>query len=467
MRWVVVLLTLVMVAIGVLGYFTLRESGAPASGPTPAKAETSAAEPPLKSLKLKALSPHPDTVQEEFTRAFSRWHQEKHGRPVEIVWGDLGGGASTILRYITTNFKATPDGIGLDIVWGGGFVPYQELARSGLLQPFQVPEGILAAMPSEVGGVATRDERFHWYGTALSGFGIIWNRERLARKGIAEPQTWADLASDRMLGEVGAADPRKSGSAYMAYEIVLQGLGWPEGWAVLARMAANARRFYQGAADVPKDVSLGEVSAGAAIDFYAWAQMHEDGSRRIGFVLPKGLTVINPDAIAVLKGAPNREAAFRFVEFVLSEEGQRLWCLRRGAPDGPTRTQLDRIPVRLDVYERLREQSDVRFDSEAVKGQFRFDPDVFAARNSALKDMYGAALIDVHPELVAAWTAIIRRGLKPAEVQAFCRPPETMDSLADLSARKWDDAAFRNAKMAAWSAEARRRYEALTKGNLP
>ena len=469
MRWAVVLLAVVVAAIAVLGYFTLTDTGgsvepipAPDAGGRPAGSDAKPT--PQGPVELQALSPHPETVQQEFERAFSAWHARKHGRSVEIVWGDVGGGTSTIMRYITANFRKSPDGIGLDIFWGGGFVPYQKLAEDGLLDVCEVPDSILRSMAPDVAGVPTRDAQFRWYGSALSGFGIIFNKPRLARKGIPEPKTWTDLAAPQMLGEVGAADPRKSGSAYMAYEIVLQALGWEKGWSVLTRMAANARKFYQGASDIPKDISLGEVSAGPAIDFYAWAQVREDGPEKIGYILPQSMTVINPDAIAVLKGAPAREVARRLVEFVLSVEGQRLWYLKKGAPGGPVNDELGRIPVRMDVVEKHKAMSNVRFSPSQLKSDFRFSPDTYAARRKALKDLYGAVLIDAHPELVAAWKAVVKRGAKPDEVRTLCRPPLTNASLSAMSVEKWGDSAYRNRMIAKWSNEARRRYMALAHG---
>jgi hypothetical protein len=36
----------------------------------------------------------------------------------------------------------------------------------------------------------------------------------------------------------------------------------------------------------------------------------------------------------MFRGAPNPELATRFIEFVLSMEGQRLWAFKTGASDG-------------------------------------------------------------------------------------------------------------------------------------
>ena len=415
---------------------------------------------------LVIVSPHSDHIQEEYGRAFSEWHAKKYGRGVKIDWEDHGG-TSSIVKYINAEFENSPDGIGIDIMWGGGTEPYVKLAKEGRLQRCDVPSEIVSKLIPDVGGAPTRDAGNLWYGSALSGFGIIYNKRRLARKKLPVPETWQALASPKMVGEVGAADPRKSGSAHMCYEIMLQALGWEKGWGVLTLMAANSRRFYEGASETPAEVGLGQVSAGPVIDFYAWAQIRRDGPERIGFALPQSLTVLNPDAIAVLKGAGDPELASRFVEFVLSEDGQKLWVLKKGVAGGPVRHELDRIPVRPDVYAKYKKDSNVTFDISEFKSDLKFDPKVDSARRAALKDLYGATLIDPHPELVAAWRAILKRGAKPDEVAELCRPLVSNERLSEMSTNRWKDPTFRNRMITEWSNKARARYAGLAAGGKP
>ena len=97
-------------------------------------------------------------------------------------------------------------------------------------------------------------------------------------------------------------------------------------------------------------MAIGEVAYGLAIDFYAWAQVKEAGADKIGFVMPDNLTIITPDAIAILKGAANPEVAKAFIRFVMSEEGQKLWLLVEKAPGGPQRFQLNRFSVLPSFY---------------------------------------------------------------------------------------------------------------------
>ena len=74
-----------------------------------------------------------------------------------------------------------------------------------------------------------------------------------------------------------------------------------------------------------------------------------------------------------------------------------------------------------------------------------------------LSDLIGAVQIDTHNELKAAWAAIIKRGLKPAEVAEFARPPVSEKEVLALC-DQWNDNTVRNNKVNAWVAFAKAKY---------
>jgi len=411
---------------------------------------------------LTIISPHNENIKNEFEAAFLTWHTRTYGGDVAIAWLDPGGTTDSV-RYIRSEFSKRPQGIDVDLFWGGGVEPYIAFAEEGLLQHYVVPDRVLSVIPKEVAGIPVYDSDHRWYGTALSGFGIIYNKARLRDLKLPVPQTWADLARPEFAGQVAAADPRHSGSAFQAYEIILQAYGWENGFRILLAFAGNVKSHARAASDVPKLVSLQEVVAGPAVDFYAWAQIAEDGPEKIGFVLPQQVTVVNPDCIGILKGAPQLELAQHFVCFVLSDEGQRLWVLPKGHPDGPQFSSLSRIPVLPRVLDTYRENCVVTVDPRQLSAGFKYDGHKAAARRNALKDLLGTQLIDTHPELQRAWNNLIRAGLPERAMAEFCALPVTEEELLDLSLHKWSDPVARNATIAQWSNFAVRKYQKLAR----
>jgi len=220
---------------------------------------------------LIILSPHWDGIKEEFGRAFEKKCLEETGRRVHIEWLDVGGGTGDMKRYLESQFAASGGRTsGVDVVFGGGADTHMELASSGYLEPVRLPEEILCRLAKEVNGVPIYDTaEGRWYGACLSGFGILYNKPLLKRLGVPEPRTWADLADPRLRTWVGCGDPTSSGAIHVCFEIILQGYGFEKGYGLLVRMAGNARAFNEGGSAVTRDVNMGQVACGLAIDFLA------------------------------------------------------------------------------------------------------------------------------------------------------------------------------------------------------
>lgn len=409
---------------------------------------------------LQIISPHWQGIQEEFGPAFEQYWLELTGEEVRVVWRDMGG-TSDDLRWIKSEFEKRPEGIDLDIFWGGGIDPYQQLADLGVLMPHKVPDALLAAIPREIKGVTVYESGYLWYGTAVSGFGVVYNKPVLKQLGLPEPKTWEDLADPGFFTWVGTGDPRHSGTVRMMYEIMLQAYGWRRGWQIITGMIANTRTIVQSAGDIPRSVGAGQIAAGTAIDFYGWSQIAQVGADQVGFVMPEGLTVINPDPIAILKGAPNARVARAFLEFVLSESGQKLWYLKAGAPGGPKNKDLLRMPVRKDLYERFAGDSPVGMNPFEHPGGFEYDSQLGAVRYEALNDIIGATLVDCHEDLVAAWGKILKSGRAQELLGELAAPPVTEDQLTQLAREKLTDPIFRSGQIAEWVTFAREKYRRL------
>jgi ABC-type Fe3+ transport system substrate-binding protein len=364
---------------------------------------------------------------------------------------------------VQARYAKTPDGIGIDLFFGGGTPPFRTLAKAGLLEPRSIPPEARAGIPESLGGTRIFSDSEGWYGTALSAFGILYNKALLKDKGLKEPGSWADLADPKAMGWVACVDPRGSGSAHVIYEIVLQRYGWERGWRLLAGMAANASHFTKGASAVLPLIASGEAAYTMAIDQYAWSLIEKTGGDRVGFLLPPGESVTTPDPIAVLKGAPHPVAAARFVEFTLSERCQRLWTLKAGAPGGPKTQSLNRMSVRPEVAA-IRDTglSYVRGDpfAEAERQGWRYSDSLTESRWALVNDALGLWMVDNHDAARAAYAAAAAAHDPAAdsagwigalEAGAFFIPPVSGDSLPALAAR-WKDDAFRNATLARWAA---------------
>jgi ABC-type Fe3+ transport system substrate-binding protein len=412
---------------------------------------------------LQVLSPHPQTIEDEFGAAFEAYYRSKTGIDMKVVWRDMGG-TSDDLRWIKSEFGKRPEGIDLDVFFGGGNDPYQQLKELGYLDSFKASDAILAGIPKDLSGVPLYDDKdFTWYGAAISGFGIIYNKELISRLGVAVPQSWEDLADAKLFTWVGAGDPRHSGTVHMMYEIILQAYGWDHGWRIITGMAGNTRAFVQNAGDIPRAVAAGQVAAGGAIDFYAWTQIDTAGASRVGFVMPKGLSVVNTDSIAILKGAPHLTTAQMFVEFVLSDDGQKLWYLKAGTPGGPKKNSLFRMPVRVGLYEQYGAGSPVEGNPFKWGKGLEYNSATGTARYEALNDLIGATVVDTHELLVSAWKVGIDAGVPERAVLEMSTTPVTEAQLLEVANTELADPVKRNTLIAQWIDDAKSTYREMAR----
>lgn len=394
-------------------------------------------------------------LKSEYTAAFQQHWQRDLGREwsPDIAQSFLSDKSDSEARRA---FLASNTGIGVDVFFGGGSYDFESQARAGTLVAGDGEKTGLtslmkknpawftdAAIPENVSGEPFRDPKGRWSGACISSSGIVYNKDVLQRLGIKkEPTAWSDLADPRYFGQIALTDPAKSGSVAKVFEMLLQqemqaamanaaytklsaegklAQGWTNGLALIQRIAANARYFSDTSTKIPLDVLRGEAAAGMCIDFYGRraqedAGKREDGTCRIGFIAPQGGTSVSVDPIGMFRGAADAELATAFIEFVLSDEGQRLWCYRAGEPGGPGAEALRRLSVRRDFYtpENLKHMSDAdEMPFEKAKS-FTYRPELTAAAFSSIRFLVRVLCVDPHEELKAAWQAIHSHS-KPAE----------------------------------------------------
>lgn len=384
----------------------------PASTPQPTGEPTAKSEPALAATsdKIVVVTPHNEFIQQEFEHAFAAWFAERNeGRQIDIEWQNRGG-TGDIVKYLDASFSAlgdqADDGVGIDVIFGGGTDAYENLKANGCLAVATIPEDVLTAVPAELGGVALRDPEGYWFGSALSSFGVIYNKPGLATLGLPEPKTWSDLATPAYLGHVVLADPNSSSSTRVCFEVILQKYGWEAGWAMLMEVAGNTKEFTSSSSQVPRDVAQGNAVAGMCIDFYGYTQIKENGGEVVGYVNPANATACTPDPISLLRGAPNPEVANAFITFVLSPEGQALWGLPAGTPGGPVERSLWRMAILPATFETYGDQLLVSYNPFSAEVPFNLDMDLSNHRDPLIGPLFTAAFLSNMEDLEDAWEVV-------------------------------------------------------------
>jgi len=257
---------------------------------------------------------------------------------------------------------------------------------------------------------------------------------------IESPTGWEALCNPELIRKLALVNPAQSGSVTTAFEAILKNLGWKRGWQVLRRAAANARYFSASSLKPPADVSQGDAAMGVCIDFYGRYQSQaiksSGGGDRVGYIDPPSATMIDPDPISLLRGAPNEELAKRFIEYCLTRDAQALWQFRVDDENedglGPDTFELRRMPVRREMYVQYMDRM-----VDQVNPYETARPAPYPDRNmrAFIAPIFSAMAMDTHEELIKAWEAIISHPAYPettAIVTAQDVDDKTLSSMLEM-----------------------------------
>lgn len=203
-----------------------------------------------------------------------------------------------------------------DAWFGGTGDPHLVAAREGLTENY-VPSSWDEIIPSLRSAVS--DTYIPLYAGAL-GFSI--NEEVLQEEGLATPTSWQALTDPMYKGLIAMPDPNSSGTAYTIIATLVQIFGEDEAFEMLEAIHQNIAQYTNSGSAPGQLAGRGEVAI--AVQF-----MH-DGVKFAAQGFP--LVTLAPDegtgyeigGLTLIKNAPNRDAAIKFIEWALTPEAQLI-----------------------------------------------------------------------------------------------------------------------------------------------
>ena len=176
---------------------------------------------------------------------------------------------------------------------------------------------LLAYAEAKVDGYrdGTYDKGRTYFGTKLITTGIAFNTAAKLR-----PASWKDLMRPELKGQIAMPSPLYSGAA----AIMLSAFTARKdlGWGFFEALKSADAQAVRGNGAVLKSVASGERSYGVLVDFMAFTAKQKGSP--IDFVFPAGGPPAVTEPVAILKTSANVAAAKAFVDFLLSDAGQKL-----------------------------------------------------------------------------------------------------------------------------------------------
>lgn len=310
---------------------------------------------------VTVVTSFPRDMTDPFKVAFEKAHP---GTTLEVVSRNTNAAVS--------HLKETRNANTVDLMWASAPDAFEVLKAEGLLEKVQInAQGV----PDAVGGYPINDPDGTYFGFAASGYGIMYNTRYIKANDLPVAKEWDDLKRPEYNGHVAMAAPSRSGTTHLTVETLLQGEGWEKGWATWKWISGNMNTVTERSFGVPDAVNSGSTGFGIVIDFFGLA------SKASGFpveLVYPSVTAIVPANIGVIKNAPNQEGAKKFVEYLLSPEGQKVLL----------NPAIMRLPVNPEAYKDAPEGFPNPFDKDFAPGAIQFDVDKSGVRYNLVNSLF-------------------------------------------------------------------------------
>ncbi|XEC96629.1 ABC transporter substrate-binding protein [Paenibacillus tarimensis] len=196
-----------------------------------------------------------------------------------------------------------------DLLLVADAVTFEILKEQDLLMSYQSKE--LKGIPAEYA-----DPDYTYTGTKIIATALAVNTDIV--KEI--PESWNVLISESAKGQAMMPGPLYSGAAAYNVGVFTRTEGF--GWDFFEGLKANDMVVAKGNGGVLKAVAGGEKAYAMVVDFLV-ARAEQEGSP-VKLIYPKEGVPAITEPVGILKNTRNAAAAKAFVDFILSEEGQKM-----------------------------------------------------------------------------------------------------------------------------------------------
>lgn len=198
-------------------------------------------------------------------------------------------------------------------VWfGGPAESYIQAKAEGLLDTYISPN--VKDIPEKY-----RDKEGYWTGFQTGVLGFFTNSKLLKEKGLDAPKTWDDLLKPEYKGQIVVANPASSGTAFTFIATIIQLKGEQAAMEYLKKLDGQIKQYPKTGAAPAQMAGMGETMIGIGY-LHEGVTQQEAGYKDLVISSPEDGTGYMVDSVALIKGGPDKEAAEKFIDWILTKE---------------------------------------------------------------------------------------------------------------------------------------------------
>ncbi len=266
------------------------------------------------------------SVDDIFARPVARKFEEAAGIRVKLVTDTEETKSTGLLNRLLAE-KERPVA---DVFWSGDPVRAALLKEKGVSAPYMSPAA--KGLP-----LRFSDPEGYWTSFSARARMIIYNRKQIPEE--KRPLSIFDLNDERFRGRACIANPL-FGTTSMHAAVLFQVLGAEKAKKYFEDFSKNGGRILGSNGDVKKMVASGKCLLGLTDSDDVSTAISE--GLQVGFVFPdqEGMgTLLVPNCAVLINGAPHKEQAEKFIDFLLSPETERVLA-ESSAAQIPLRTHI-------------------------------------------------------------------------------------------------------------------------------
>ena len=197
-------------------------------------------------------------------------------------------------------------------VWYGGSADSFITAKGeGLLEAYISPSAAKIA-PN------FKDAEGYWTGLTVGYLGFICDKRWFEdHPGVAYPESWDDLLKPEFKGQIIVSNPGSASTGYLLLSTMVQMRGEKEGIQYMKALNGQVKQYTKSGEAPSRSAALGECAVGITF-LHNGIRLMKQGYTNIHLSVPKDGTSYEVGSVAMIKGAPEAEAAKMFIDWCMT-----------------------------------------------------------------------------------------------------------------------------------------------------